>query len=74
MGAEGSPTWVQDIRLVEPSRLGVVVEAETPAEAAEKAARMLLERLKELEKADGDGGQETGGPRFPGQRDRRVSG
>lgn len=72
LGAEGSPTWVQDIRLVEPSRLGVVVEAETPAEAAEKAARMLLERLKELETADGDGGQETGGPRFPGQREKGI--
>ena len=72
LGAEGSPTWVQDIRLVEPSRLGVVVEAETPAEAAEKAAGMLRERLKELETVDGDGGQETGGPRFPGQRDRSI--
>ncbi len=72
LGAEGSPTWVQDIRLVEPARLGMVIEAETPAEAADKAAGMLRERLKELETAAGDGGAAAAGPRFPGQRERSI--
>ena len=30
-GLEGSPTWVEDIRLVEPDRLGVVFRDESPA-------------------------------------------
>ena len=72
LGAEGSPTWVQDIRLVEPARLGVVIEEESPAEAASKAAGMLRERLKELEMADGDGGPEATAPRFPGQREKSI--
>ena len=72
LGAEGSPTWVQDIRLVEPARLGVVIEAESPAEAAEQAAGMLQERLKELETATGDGGTDSAGPRFPGQHERSI--
>ncbi len=72
LGADGSPTWVQDIRLVEPARPGVVIDAESPAEAAEKAAGMLRERLKELEAAGGDGAQQTSGPRFPGQRERSI--
>ena len=72
LGADGSPTWVQDIRLVEPARLGVVIEAESPAEAAERAAGMLRERLKELDSADGDGAQQAAGPRFSGQRERSI--
>ena len=72
LGAEGSPTWVQDIRLVEPARLGVVIEEESPAEAASKAAGMLRERLKELEMADGDGGPEATAPQFPGQREKSI--
>ena len=47
-GVEGSPTWVDDIRLVEPARLGVIVEEEDPAEAAKQVAALLGERLKEL--------------------------
>ena len=72
LGAEGSPTWVQDIRLVEPARLGVVIDAESPAEAAEKAAVMLRARLKELESADGDEGQLAARTRFPGRRERSI--
>ena len=71
-GAEGSPTWVQDIRLVEPGRLGVVIEEESPAEAADKAAGMLRERLRELDMAEDSGVHENPGPRFPEQRKRSI--
>ncbi len=52
-GAAGSPTWVQDIRLVEPDRLGVVIEDESPAAAAEQVAALLQERLLALYGRDG---------------------
>ena len=38
-GAEGSPTWVEDIRLLEPRRLGVVIEDAIPEEAAQIVAK-----------------------------------
>ena len=72
LGADGSPTWVQDIRLVEPARLGMVIEAETPAEAAGKTAGLLRERLRELELAENNGAQGNMGPRFPGQREKSI--
>ena len=72
LGADGSPTWVQDIRLVEPARLGVVIQEDNPEEAAAKAAEMLQERLKELDSADDDEGQKAAGTRFAGQRERSI--
>ena len=33
-GLSGSPTWVEDIRLVEPNRKGIVLSELTPKEAA----------------------------------------
>ena len=64
-GLEGSPTWVEDIRLVEPDRLGVVIRDETPADAARQVADMLRERLATITTDDGqDGG--TAAPRFVG--------
>ena len=38
-GLAGSPTWVEDIRLVEPNRLGVVIAEEDPAKAESPAGR-----------------------------------
>jgi electron transfer flavoprotein alpha subunit len=52
-GAAGSPTWVQDIRLVEPGRLGVVIEGENPQAAAMRVAGLLRERLAALAQSDG---------------------
>jgi electron transfer flavoprotein alpha subunit len=52
-GAAGSPTWVQDIRLVEPGRLGVVIEGENPHVAAQRVAGLLRERLAALAESDG---------------------
>ncbi len=56
-GLEGSPTWVEDIRLVEPDRLGVVIRDETPEEAARQIAEHLGERLASLAE---EGGQDSG--------------
>ena len=47
-GLAGSPTWVEDIRLVEPDRLGVVIRDTTPADAARQVADALRERLAAL--------------------------
>ncbi len=41
-GVEGSPTWVEDIRLLEPQRLGVAIEDAAP----EDAARTIVEGLR----------------------------
>ena len=69
-GLEGSPTWVEDIRLVEPDRLGVVIRDKTPEDAARQIADMLRERLAAMANDDGpDGG--TAAPRFAGG-DRKI--
>ena len=55
-GLEGSPTWVEDIRLVEPTRQGLMIEEETPESAAEQVAQLLRDGLASLGTAeDGDG-------------------
>ena len=71
-GAEGSPTWVEEIRLVEPNRPGVIIEEEDPQVAAEQAASLLKERLAELDSADN--GSQTAQPteRFPNSRDKSI--
>ena len=61
-GLEGSPTWVEDIRLVEPDRLGVVIRDETPEEAARQIAEHLGDRLASLAV---DGGQDSGDADLP---------
>lgn len=52
-GAEGSPTYVQDIRLVEPDRLGMIIEADSPEASASQIADLLRERLSEIDRGDG---------------------
>ena len=71
-GAEGSPTWVEEIRLVEPNRSGVIIEDEDPQVAAEQAASLLKERLAELDSADN--GSQTAQPteRFPSSQDKSI--
>ncbi|MCY3691588.1 MAG: FAD-binding protein [Chloroflexota bacterium] len=61
-GLEGSPTWVEDIRLVEPDRLGVVIRDETPEEAARQIAEHLRERLASLA---ADAGEDTDDAELP---------
>ena len=50
-GAEGSPTWVEDIRLLEPQRLGVVIEDADPQTAAQAVAEGLRNRPAPVEDA-----------------------
>jgi len=73
-GAEGSPTWVDEIRLVEPNRLGILLEEETPEDAAKQVADSLRQRLAEL--AAGPAGSDQNGaaaqPRYPDGRERSI--
>ena len=67
-GLAGSPTWVADIRLVEPTRQGLMIEGESPEAAAEQAAQVVRERLEALQ-------GETGAERMPaGGGEIRYSG
>ena len=74
-GLAGSPTWVADIRLVEPTRQGLLIEGESPAAAAAQAAQVVRERLEALHGAPGNerspagGGQEI---RYPGNREGSI--
>ena len=70
-GADGSPTWVNEIRLVEPDRLGVMLEEVTPEDAAKQVAAALRERLAELEQA-GDAAGPDVLPRYPDSRDKSI--
>ncbi|MXZ91496.1 MAG: hypothetical protein F4W95_14815 [Chloroflexi bacterium] len=65
-GLEGSPTWVEDIRLVEPDRLGVVIRDETPEEAARQIAEHLRERLASLAEAEGQDSDDAALPHYAG--------
>ena len=61
-GAQGSPTWVNEIRLVEPNRLGVTLQEVTPEDAARQIADSVKERLAALQQAQGDDGGPSGSP------------
>ena len=71
-GLEGSPTWVEDIRLVEPTRQGLMIEGETPAEAAQQVARLLQEGLSALSAGEGENPSEAATDRYPGIRERAI--
>ena len=71
-GIEGSPTWVDDIRLIEPTRLGVIVEEEDPAAAAKQVAELLGERLKELAAEEISPAQSAPSPRTRSNREKSI--
>ncbi len=74
-GFEGSPTWVQDIRLVEPDRLGVAIEGEPPAEAAAQVAGLLKDRLVEMESRGGplhSPTSDSAAARYPGETEKSI--
>ena len=75
-GISGSPTWVQDIRLVEPDRLAVVIEGESPNVAAEQVAGLLRDRLAALESTSGSQTSPTlaGVPpeRYPDSKEKSI--
>ncbi len=70
-GAQGSPTWVNEIRLVEPNRLGVTLQEVTPEDAARQIADSVRERLAELDSAEPPASQEAL-PRYPETSERSV--
>ena len=70
-GAQGSPTWVNEIRLVEPNRLGVTLQEVSPEDAAQQIAHSVRDRLTELESAE----PELSGdplPRYPDSNERSI--
>jgi len=71
-GTAGSPTWVADIQLVEPNRLGVVISELEPEAAAEKVARLLGERLASLSFNSASPGTQVGPMRYPNRRDQSI--
>ena len=75
-GAEGSPTWVNEIRLVEPNRLGVTLQEVAPEDAAGQIADAVRGRLAELEAGAAFSQQGTDAgealPRYPGVRERSI--
>ncbi len=70
-GAQGSPTWVNEIRLVEPNRLGVTLQEVTPEDAARQIADSVRERLAELSAAEPEVSREAP-PRYPGASERSI--
>ena len=71
-GAAGSPTSVEDIRLVEPNRLGVVFEDGTPEESAQQVAQLVKERLGVLDAGGRDQGVAVDSVRYPGRGDKSI--
>ena len=71
-GSEGSPTWVNEIRLVEPNRLGITLQEVTPEEAARQIADSVRERLAELNSEDPAAGAQVALPRYPGTTERSI--
>ena len=67
-GAAGSPTWVSEIRLIEPSRLGHVIEEADPHVAAKMVVDIVERRSVTAAPV------EVAGPRlrYRGQRDMAI--
>ena len=70
-GAQGSPTWVNEIRLVEPNRLGVTLQEVSPEDAARQIAQSVRDRLAELESAEPESSGEPL-PRYPASTERSI--
>src|SRR5919106_127111 len=71
-GLSGSPTWVEDIRLVEPDRLGVVIAEEGPETAARQVAEQLNQRLDKLEPHGGPSAAPTEIIRYPDRKEKSI--
>ena len=70
-GAQGSPTWVNEIRLVEPNRLGATLQDVSPEDAAKQIAQSVRDRLAELEGSEPEPSGEPL-PRYPGSTGRSI--
>ena len=71
-GAEGSPTWVEEIRLVEPSRLGQMIEEEDPQAVAKQVARLLKERLTSMDSEENVSQTPQPKYRYADSRDKSI--
>ena len=71
-GTAGSPTLVEDIRLVEPDRLGVVFEEETPEDSARQVAQLVKVRLAVLDAGGPETGTAVDSIRYPDRRDKSI--
>jgi electron transfer flavoprotein alpha subunit len=71
-GLSGSPTWVEDIRLVEPNRLGVVIADADPETAARQVAEQLKDRLANLTVEKEFSKVPTGIIRYPDSKDKSI--
>ena len=71
-GLEGSPTWVEDIRLVEPTRQGLMIEGETPEAAAGQVAQLLRSSLATLELEGNAPVISASDDRYPDEKERAV--
>ena len=71
-GLSGSPTWVEDIRLVEPSRLGIVISESTPEDAAKQIAAQLKTRLQELDTQDQQSLPSISNNRYPNSNEKSI--
>jgi electron transfer flavoprotein alpha subunit len=69
-GPAGSPTWVEDIRLIEPNRLGMLMPEAEPVAMASQVAAFLQQRLAALAGA----AEAEPGPtaRYPDDRRRSI--
>jgi electron transfer flavoprotein alpha subunit len=71
-GLAGSPTWVADIRLVTPNRLGMVVAEKHPPAAARQVAVLLQEHLARLAAADTGAQPQPGSQRYSHERRQSI--
>ena len=67
-GTAGSPTWVEEIRLIEPQRLGVVIEESDPREAAKR----LVEGLQQRTLTAAPSPISRHYPSYPGKEDNAI--
>ena len=71
-GLEGSPTWVEDIRLVEPTRQGLMIEGETPKDAANQVAQLLKDGLAALGEDVTADAPAVDGARYPDEKNQAI--
>ena len=71
-GVQGSPTWVNEIRLVEPNRIGMTLQEVTPEDAARQIADSVRDRLAELNSEDTTASSPEALPRYPGATERSI--
>jgi electron transfer flavoprotein alpha subunit len=70
-GLAGSPTWVDEIRIVSSNRLGVVITEPEATTAAQRLAALVQERLATLATAS-EAGTQVDARRYPGQRQQSI--